>query len=92
MTTWVIKIGTSLLRGNDKYTTFDIIKNYCLYISRAQKNGDKVILVSSGAVGLGCNRLGIKNRPVEIETLQAAAAVGSVYRLYRRRSARAKFR
>jgi len=52
MTTWVIKIGTSLLRGNDKYTTFDIINNYCSYISKAQRNGDKVILVSSGAVGL----------------------------------------
>ena len=66
MTTWVIKIGTSLLRGNDKYTTFDIINNYCLYISRAQKKGDKFVLVSSGAVGLGCHKMNFKIRPKEI--------------------------
>ena len=69
MTTWVIKIGTSLLRGNDNYTTFDIINNYCSYISRAQKNGDKVILVSSGAVGLGCHKMNFKIRPKEIISL-----------------------
>ena len=42
MTTRVIKIGTSLLRGNDKYTTFDIINNYCSYISKAQKKEIKL--------------------------------------------------
>ncbi len=79
MTTWVIKIGTSLLRGNDKYTTFDIIKNYCSYISRAQKNGNKVILVTSGAVGLGCHKMGFKSRPKEIISLQATASIGQLH-------------
>ena len=63
MTTWVIKIGTSLLRGSNKYTTFDIINDYCSYISKAQRNGDKVILVSSGAVVLGCHKMSFKTRP-----------------------------
>ena len=79
MTTWVIKIGTSLLRGNDKYTTFDIINNYCSYISEAQRNGDKVILVSSGAVGLGCHKMSFKTRPKEIISLQASAAIGQLH-------------
>ena len=79
MTTWVIKIGTSLLRGNDKYTTFDIINNYCSYISKAQKNGDKFILVSSGAVGLGCHKMSFKTRPKEIISLQASAAIGQLH-------------
>tara|TARA_Y100001968_G_scaffold169444_1_gene155161 strand:- start:156 stop:1238 length:1083 start_codon:yes stop_codon:yes gene_type:complete len=79
MTTWVIKIGTSLLRGNKEYTTFDIINNYCSYISKAQKNGDKIILVSSGAVGLGCNKMRFKLRPKEIISLQASAAIGQLH-------------
>ncbi len=79
MTTWVIKIGTSLLRGNDKYTTLDIINNYCSYISTAQRNGDKVILVSSGAVGLGCHKMRFKTRPKEIISLQASAAIGQLH-------------
>ena len=79
MTTWVIKIGTSLLRGNKNYTTFDIINNYCLYISRAQEKGDKVILVSSGAVGLGCHKMNFKLRPKEIISLQASAAIGQLH-------------
>ena len=69
MTTWVIKIGTSILRGGHEYTTFDIINNYCSYISKAQRNGDKVILVSSGAVGLGCHKMSFKTRPREIISL-----------------------
>tara|TARA_Y100001968_G_scaffold156898_1_gene143385 strand:+ start:1040 stop:2122 length:1083 start_codon:yes stop_codon:yes gene_type:complete len=79
MTTWVIKIGTSLLRGNDKYTTFDIINNFCSYISKAQTEGDKVILVSSGAVGLGCQKMNFKTRPKEIISLQASAAIGQLH-------------
>ena len=78
MKIWVIKIGTSLLRGNSELTTFDMIKNYCSYISTAQEKGDKIILVTSGAVGLGCNKLSIKKRPKEMIDLQATAAVGQV--------------
>ena len=78
MTTWVIKIGTSLLRGNNKYTTFDIIKSYCSYISRAQRKGDKIILVSSGAVGLGCQKMNFSIRPKQIISLQASAAIGQL--------------
>jgi glutamate 5-kinase len=79
MTTWVIKIGTSLLRGSHEYTTFDIINNYCSCISKAQRNGDKVILVSSGAVGLGCHKMSFKTRPNEIISLQASAAIGQLH-------------
>ena len=91
MKIWVIKIGTSLLRGNDKYTTFDIIKNYCSYISRTKKKGDKVILVSSGAVGLGCHKMNFKIRPKEIISLQAAAAVGQLHLMALYEKAMSKF-
>ena len=91
MTIWVIKIGTSILRGNEKYTTFDIIDNYCLFISRAQKNGDKVVLVSSGAVGLGCHKMNFKIRPKEIISLQASAAIGQLHLMALYEKAMSKF-
>ena len=91
MKTWVIKIGTSLLRGNDKHTTFDIINHYCSYISKAQKRGDKVILVSSGAVGLGCYKMSFKIRPKEIISLQASAAIGQLHLMALYEKAMSKF-
>ena len=91
MTIWVLKIGTSLLRGSDKYTTFDIINNYCSYISKAQKKGDKIILVSSGAVGLGCHKMRLDMRPKDIISLQASAAIGQLHLMALYEKAMSKF-
>ena len=91
MTIWVLKIGTSLLRGSDKYTTFDIINNYCSYISKAQKKGDKIILVSSGAVGLGCHKMRLEMRPKDIISLQASAAIGQLHLMALYEKAMSKF-
>ena len=84
MTLWVIKIGTSLLRGTSKQSTSEIINNYSACIAESKSRGDQVIIVTSGAVGLGCQRLGLKERPFDLPSLQAAAAIGQVYlmRLY----------
>ena len=79
MTLWVIKIGTSLLRGRQNLSTTEIIEKYCDCIATSKKRGHKIILVSSGAVGLGCNQLGMKERPSDMATLQAVAAVGQGY-------------
>ena len=76
MTVWVIKIGTSLLKGKNKLSSAEIINHYCSHISRCMDHGHKVLIVSSGAVGLGCNQLRKKERPEDITELQAAAAVG----------------
>tara|TARA_B100000965_G_scaffold114078_1_gene94196 strand:- start:1294 stop:2376 length:1083 start_codon:yes stop_codon:yes gene_type:complete len=91
MTKWVIKIGTSLLRGNDKYSTFDMINHYCAFISKAQKKGDRIILVSSGAVGLGCHKMSFKMRPKEIISLQASAAIGQLHLMSLYEEAMSKF-
>ncbi|WP_320664401.1 glutamate 5-kinase [Prochlorococcus sp. MIT 1223] len=76
MSLLVIKIGTSLLRGSKRQSTAQVIDNYCECIAKYLKEGNKVIIVSSGSVGLGCDRLEIKDRPEEIVALQAVAAVG----------------
>jgi glutamate 5-kinase len=76
MNLWVIKVGTSLLRGNEQKSTAEVIESYSACLSESINRGDRVLLVTSGAVGLGCNRLGLRQRPLDVVSLQAAAAIG----------------
>ena len=86
MTLWVVKLGTSLLRGD----TAAAIDGYATGIAAALARGDRVVLVTSGAVGLGCQRLGLSQRPETVVALQATAAVGQgqLMALYERALAR----
>ena len=79
MTLWVVKIGTSLLRGTKEQSTKEVIDKYSSYIAASKARGDRVIIVTSGAVGLGCHQLDIKNRPENLTSLQAVASVGQVH-------------
>ena len=78
MKLWVVKIGTSILRGDDSTSTERVIKNLCHNIHNFMSYGNKVVLVTSGAVGLGCKKLSLKKRPKELSKLQAIAAIGQV--------------
>jgi len=72
----VIKVGTSLLRGQPGRSTTAVITDLATSLARCRQRGESVALVTSGAVGLGCTALGIERRPAEVVALQAAAAVG----------------
>lgn len=72
----VIKVGTSLLRGDADRPTAAVIADMAATLARRQRRGDAIVLVTSGAVGLGCEALGLGRRPSELVALQAAAAVG----------------
>ena len=72
----VIKVGTSLLRGQPDRSTAAVIMDLAAAIARAQRAGERMALVTSGAVGLGCTALGLSTRPNDLAALQAAAAVG----------------
>ena len=52
MKTWVVKIGTSILRGNEVQSTEQVIESLCKSLTSFILKGNKVILVTSGAVGL----------------------------------------
>lgn len=72
----VIKIGTSTLtylNGNLNVRAFE---NLCRVIADIKNAGNEVIIVSSGAIALGKSKLALKERPADIPTKQAAAAVG----------------
>jgi glutamate 5-kinase len=72
----VIKVGTSLLRGDADRSTAAVIGDLAASLSRQQRRGERIALVTSGAVGLGCELLKLERRPGEVAALQAAAAVG----------------
>jgi glutamate 5-kinase len=72
----VIKVGTSLLRGEPDRSTAAVIMDLATSMARAQRGGERLALVTSGAVGLGCTALELSRRPKELAALQAAAAVG----------------
>ncbi|WP_115121507.1 glutamate 5-kinase [Synechococcus sp. UW105] len=76
MTLRVVKVGTSLLRGQNGQTTAAMIQHLTGALATSLARGDRVLLVSSGAVGLGCRRLGLDQRPDRVVALQAAAAIG----------------
>jgi len=75
--TIVVKIGTSsLTQPANQQLALSTIASLCETLSELRQQGHRVILVSSGAVGIGCARLGLKERPKTIALKQAIAAVG----------------
>lgn len=74
--TIVVKIGTSSLTSTDNQLALSVLARLVETLSQLQRQGHRVILVSSGAVGVGCARLGLSERPKAIEQKQAVAAVG----------------
>ncbi len=77
--TWVVKVGTSVLTGEDGTLDPARIGHLAEQISAVMDRGCKVALVSSGAVGAGMGQLGWRSRPDNLRQLQAAAAVGQAY-------------
>ncbi len=72
----VVKLGTGVLTSGIGQLHTARIAGVCAQIAALRSQGTEVIIVSSGAVGLGMGRLGLKKRPVEVSKKQACAAVG----------------
>ena len=78
----VIKIGTSTLAHPTGHLNIRLVEALCKTISDIKNAGHQVILVSSGAIGMGVGKLGLLERPKDIPTKQAAAAVGQCELMY----------
>src|SRR5690606_32686169 len=72
----VFKLGTGLLTSGKAELDSARIHGLCQQISELRKRGLEVVIVSSGAVGLGMGKLGLTKRPTELPELQACAAIG----------------
>ncbi len=78
----VIKIGTSTLAHPNGCLNIKRTEELCKVISDLKNSGHEIILVSSGAVGMGVGKLSLKERPSDMPTKQAAAAVGQCELMY----------
>ena len=78
----VVKIGTSTLAHKTGRLNIRRIEELCKVLSDLKNAGHQVILVSSGAIGMGVGKLNLDKRPTDIPTKQAAAAVGQCELMY----------
>jgi glutamate 5-kinase len=78
----VIKLGTSTLTHKTGRLNIRRMTNLIKVMADLQNSGKELIIVSSGAVGLGVGKLGLRERPSDTPTKQAAAAVGQCELMY----------
>ena len=78
----VVKIGTSTLAHPTGHLNIRRVEQLCRALSDMKNAGHEVILVSSGAIGMGVGKLGLRERPKDIPSKQATAAVGQCELMY----------
>lgn len=78
----VVKIGTSTLAHPTGHLNIRRVELLCKIMSDIKNAGHEMILVSSGAIGMGVGKLGLRERPRDIPSKQAAAAVGQCELMY----------
>jgi glutamate 5-kinase len=74
----VVKVGSALVTNNGAGLALDFIADCARQIAALHEEGREVLLVSSGAIAAGMQRLGWSTRPHAMHDLQAAAAVGQM--------------
>ena len=78
----VVKLGTSTLAHSTGRLNIRRIEELCKVLSDLKNAGHEIILVSSGAIGMGVGKLSLSSRPEDIPTKQAAASVGQCELMY----------
>ena len=78
----VIKVGTSTLTHRTGNLNIRHVEELCKVISDLKNAGNEIILVSSGAIGMGVGKLALREKPRDMPTKQAAAAVGQCELMY----------
>ncbi|WP_341675770.1 glutamate 5-kinase [Niveibacterium sp. SC-1] len=74
----VVKVGSALVTDNGRGLALAALEDWARQIAALRREGREVVLVSSGAIAAGMQRLGWSSRPHETHALQAAAAVGQM--------------
>lgn len=78
----IVKVGTSTLAHPNGCLNIRRTEELCKVLSDLKNAGHEVIMVSSGAIGMGVGKLMLKERPQDMPTKQAAAAVGQCELMY----------
>lgn len=78
----VVKVGTSTLAHATGQLNIRRVEELCKVLSDIKNAGNEVILVSSGAIGMGMGKLGLSRKGADMPTKQAAASVGQCELMY----------
>ncbi len=78
----VVKVGTSTLAHKTGMLNIRRVEALVKTLADLQSSGKKLILVSSGAIGVGSGKLGLEKRPTDIPSRQACASVGQCELMY----------
>ena len=74
----VIKIGSSLLVDGDKKIRTKWLSSFGKDIKKLKDKNQKIIIVSSGAIALGCKKMNINKRTIKLDKSQAIASIGQI--------------
>lgn len=78
----VVKVGTSTLAYSTGHMNIRRVEKLCKVMSDLKNSGHEMVLVSSGAIAMGLGKLQLGERPTDIPTKQATAAVGQCELMY----------
>ena len=78
----VVKVGTSTLAHPTGCLNIRLVETLCKTLADLKNAGHQIVLVSSGAIGMGVGKLQLGQRPTDMATKQAAAAVGQCELMY----------
>ena len=72
----VVKVGTSTLTYDNGKINYRRVETLCKVLADLQNSGEDIMLVSSGAIGVGMGKTGLSERPSEAKKKQPLAAIG----------------
>jgi glutamate 5-kinase len=87
--TLVVKLGSSIVAADDGALRTDVLDSVCEQVSALERGGERVVMVTSGAIARGMRLMELPVRPRAMDELQAASAVGQgdLFRAYESRLA-----
>ncbi len=72
----VVKVGTSTLTYENGKLNLKRLEQIARILTDVKNSGKKVVLVTSGAIGVGMSKMGLQEKPKEVKVVQAVSAVG----------------
>ena len=88
--TLVVKLGSSIVAADDGELRADVLDSVCEQVAQLEQGGERVVMVTSGAIARGMRLLEMPVRPRAMDELQASSAVGQgdLFRAYESRLSR----
>lgn len=88
--TLVVKLGSSIVAADDGELRGDVLDSVCAQVAELEQGGERVAMVTSGAIARGMRLMDLPVRPRAMDELQAASAVGQgdLFRAYQSRLAK----